>query len=283
MKKYFPYLLLVVLTVAACVPPGEEVAEDDVLLAKVYNKTLYLSEMDGMISKGSTPEDSLLIVNAFVERWAREVLMLREAERNVPQDLNIDKLVRDYRASLILHNYERSIVETELDSIISEEEYTQYYEKHKDHFQLETSIMRCNFMKIPKDAPNKSKVEKWWNGNRTVDKKMLSQYCETHATLYHVEDTIWHKVDEIAVQFPKGALSVKTLKEGKDFTMSEGDFNYYFRLLEASSENNDPPFTYVKEMAKKYILHNRKMKLVEQKREQVFRKAEKMGHVKYFH
>ncbi len=75
--------------------------------------------MTGMFPPG---EDSSLIINAYVERWIRETLLLLEAERNIPSDLNIDKLVRDYRASLVRHSYEQFLVEQLLDSTVTKAE-----------------------------------------------------------------------------------------------------------------------------------------------------------------
>ncbi len=269
------------LTVGACVPPESEAAADDVLLAKVYNKPLYLSEMDGMIPRWSSKEDSTLMVNAYVERWVRENLMLYEAERNVPGDLNIDALVRDYRASLVLNSYEKQLIETQLDSTVTDDEVLNYYNKYKTHFQLETNIVRCKFMKLPLDAPDEDKVAKWWESDTLPGMRLLRDYCEEHAVVYQLEDSTWIEIKDLEEQFPKGALS--SIKEGKEFTLEEGDFKYYIRVMEIESDNNDPPLGYIRERALRHILHNRKMTLIDAEREKLYRKAERMGHIKYFH
>ncbi|MDF1867360.1 MAG: hypothetical protein P1U70_21170, partial [Saprospiraceae bacterium] len=123
--------------------------KDDRQLAQVYNKTLYLSEMAGMIPEGMTSEDSTLIIEAYVNRWIKDAVLMHEAERNYPKDLDIDKLVRDYRASLVRLNYEQTMVQQSLDSIITEEELNDFYENNKAQYQLETPIMKCQFIKIP--------------------------------------------------------------------------------------------------------------------------------------
>ena len=107
MLKFFPilYFFLICLLIASCSPVEEPPVEDDVVLAKVFNKTLYLSELEGMMPTAISREDSINFINAEVERWAREAVPMQEAEKNIPSDLNIDGLVRDYRASLVRHNY----------------------------------------------------------------------------------------------------------------------------------------------------------------------------------
>ena len=74
---------------------GDKAKAGDRPLAQVYNKTLYLSELEGVVPEGVSLEDSALIVSAYAQRWIREQLLMYEAERNIPKDLNIDELVRD--------------------------------------------------------------------------------------------------------------------------------------------------------------------------------------------
>ncbi|MFN6071273.1 MAG: hypothetical protein ACK489_03305, partial [Bacteroidota bacterium] len=76
-------------------------------LARVYNKSLYIKDLEGMFPPGTSAYDSSLITNAYTQRWVREAVLLYEAENNLPKDLNIDRLVRDYRSSLVRNNYEQ--------------------------------------------------------------------------------------------------------------------------------------------------------------------------------
>ncbi|MFQ5447255.1 MAG: hypothetical protein ACE5FF_09995, partial [Saprospiraceae bacterium] len=156
------------------------------LLAKVYNKTLRLSDMEGMIPEGMTPEDSAVIIDAFVENWVREASMLYEAERNIPKDLDINKLVEDYRASLIKHNYENILVREFLDSTITEKELQVFYEQNKEQYKLETPIIRCRFIKAARDAHQLKQAESWWNSNKEEDIVKLRNWCNANAVVHHL-------------------------------------------------------------------------------------------------
>ena len=121
---------------------GDKAKANDQPLAQVYNKTLYLSELDGVVPEGVSKEDSALILSAYAQRWVREQLLMYEAERNIPKDLNIDELVRDYRASLVRFNFEEQIIAEKLDSTVSEAETKAFNENNKDQFQLESTILK---------------------------------------------------------------------------------------------------------------------------------------------
>ncbi|MDP4852420.1 MAG: hypothetical protein NWR22_04470, partial [Saprospiraceae bacterium] len=64
------------------------------ILARVYNKSLYIKDLEGMFPPGTSDYDSSLITNAYTQRWVRDAVLLYEAENNLPKDLNIDRLVR---------------------------------------------------------------------------------------------------------------------------------------------------------------------------------------------
>ena len=134
------------LLATACKNPLNTAAKDK-LLASVFNNSLYLSSMEEMFPENATHQDSVLVVNAYTDRWIREQLIMHEAERNIPKDLNIDELVQKYRASLILNSYEEQLTKQGLDTTISEGELKEFYERNKDQYQLTTPITRCFFFK----------------------------------------------------------------------------------------------------------------------------------------
>jgi len=95
----------------------------DKILAKVFNKTLYLSNLDGMFPENATRDDSASVVNSFSDRWIRDQVLMNEAEKHVPSDLNIDELIKKYRESLILSSYQENLIKQNLDTTIAERAY----------------------------------------------------------------------------------------------------------------------------------------------------------------
>ncbi len=257
------------LLLGACMPVAEEDAEDR-LLAKVHNKSLFLSELDGMFPEGTSRRDSALIVDAYVERWIRETLLLHEAERNIPKDLNIDKLVRDYRASLIRHNYEQILVEKLLDSNISKKELNAFYEKNKEQYQLETPIMRCYFIKVPLPVPEAEELRRMWNSRDTADYRRLVDYCNRYAEAHFLEDSTWLDVDNIALEMPKGTLTTDNVSAKKDFSQRDGDYQYYLRVFEVKNRKEIAPLAYIEGQARKVLLRNQKSKLLEDIKEEMY-------------
>lgn len=276
-------LALLLCGVAACngMIGEEEIA--DQLLAKVHNKTLYLSEMDGMFPDGTTGKDSSLIIQIHSNRWIREALLLHEAEQNIPSDLNIDKLVRDYRASLIRHNYEKILVEQLLDSTIAMKELQDFYERNKLQYQLETPIIRCYFVKVPLPVPEANDLRKFWNSREDADFEKLVSYCQLHADAYLLEDSVWYKVEDIAQEMPKGTVTVDNVAAKQDFSQRDGDYQYYFRVFEVKNRKDIAPLSYIEGQARKVILRNRKEKLLEEKIEAMYQRELRRNNIKTYY
>jgi hypothetical protein len=244
--------------------------QEDRLLAKVYNKSLYLSELDGMFPEGTTGSDSALIIDAYTSRWVREAVLLNEAERNIPKDLNIDKLVRDYRASLIRANYEKILIENRLDSTITQEQLIDFYEKNKEQYQLETPIIRCHFIKVPLPVPESEDLRRWWNNPSEDNFDELVAYCNKYAVAHHLEDSTWHKVDDIAMLLPTGTLTPNNVSTKREFTQRDGEFQYFFKLFEVKNRKEIAPLSYIEDQARKVILHKRKIKLLEDIKDEMY-------------
>lgn len=271
---------LLLLVLAAC---GEttEVGTDP-LLARVHQKELYLSELDGMFPKNASGEDSTLIIQAFINRWSRETVLQWEAERNLPSDLNIDRLVRDYRASLVSNHYEEVLVGLRLDSSISQQQLEEYYEANKSQYLLERPIVRCLLIRVPYPVQEEEELQGLWNNGKVTDTTALSNYCERFAEVALLEPDAWYSLDDISEQLPKGTLTTENVSAKREFSLQEGSFRYYFRLLEVKPRLEIAPLSYVKGQARNVLLHNRKRKVLEEAREEIFERELRRSNIETY-
>lgn len=275
-------LLLVGLVACQSEKDTDDITKSDKVLAQVYNKMLYLSDMEGMFPENCSKEDSSMIVTSFIERWVRDNVLMHEAERNIPSDLNIDELVRDYRSSLIRLNFEKNMVDILMDTLVTEAEMMAHYEKNKEQFQLSSTILRCYLIKVPKGIENMNELKKLWPGKTEEGFTGLLEFASRHADVYMLEDSSWYKVDDIAIQMPKGAITAGNLSANKDITMEDSDYRYFFRAKEVVSAKKIAPMSYVKEQISKVILHDRKRKLLKEKKEEMYERELRKNNIKVF-
>ena len=251
------------------------------VLAQVFNKQLFDTDLEGILPEGYKKEDSIMIYNAFIENWLRDAVLMHEAEQKISQNLDIDKLVKDYRSTLILHNYEEVIVETLLDSTISDADLNQFYEANKDNYQLKEPLARLWFMKVPINANEIAQLDLWWQSEDIDDRLNLIEYCDTYAEIYHLDKEKWYEIAKIKRQIPTKLTPLGTFtQKGANITASDERYKYYLRVFEIIQKNEAPPKDYIEEKARQVILQKRKSKLLKEHKENLY--AKEINNVKVF-
>ena len=251
------------------------------LLAQVHNKQLYADDLEGILPEQYKPEDSIMMHNAYIENWLRDAVLMHQAEQKIAQNIDIDKLVKDYRSTLILHNYEEIIIETQLDSVITDAEINAFYEANKDSYQLKKPLARLWYMKIPINATEINQVEKWWQSEDMDDRLNLIEYCAQYAEVYYLNKEDWHEIDKIKGTIPTNLVPQRTFTQaGADITRSDEQYKYYLRVLQLIEKNEAPPIDYIEEKARQVILQRRKSKLLATHREKLYEKE--INNVKVF-
>jgi len=256
-------------------------AAGDVVLAKVFKHTLHASDVEGMFADSPTPQDSILMTNAFIEKWVRETLLMQEAEKNIPKDLNIDELVRDYRSSLIKHNYEKLIIELELDSTITQEEIQRYYEDNKSQYKLEEPLLQVTYIKVPQGTENLDQVISWWNSADSLNYLRLLDFCDRYASYYILDQQNWISYSQLTPEIPANwTLPILTI--GKNMNVTTGEFMHLIKVNQRLEKGAFAPMAHVQEKAEKVILHKRKIQLLEDKKEEMYELETRLKNVEIY-
>ena len=254
----------------------------DPVLARVHERELRLSEMEGMFPDNATSVDSTVIIEAFANRWARDAVLLWESEQNAPSDLNLDRLVRDYRASLVRSSYEEALVSTRLDSAISNAELETFYEATRGEYQLESPIVRCLFMRVPYPTPQEESLQVLWNNGNPEDTAALHAYARKYAEVFLLDESEWYGLQQISSQLPEGTLTADNVDSKREFTQLDGTNRYYFRLFELKPTTEIAPLSYVESQVRRAILHGRKREVLEESREEIFDRELRRDNIQFF-
>lgn len=254
------------------------------LVAQVFDKKLFSNEVMAVVPEALDSTDQILAKNAYIDRWIKENVMLHEAEKNIPADLQIDRLVADYKASLIMLQYEKSVVESLLDTVISDQELEAYYEENKSQYQLESTIVRCHFIKLPRDLDENvvKKIENDWKSKKEPDFHELVSLSNTFASTYYLNDSIWYKLDVISQEMPEGSVNLNAIRNNKVFQLTNDEYYYFLKILEIKDKKEIAPLAFIQEQASRVILHKRKIALLEKLREDLYQRAVSRNNIKIF-
>ncbi len=261
----------------ACTQKEKEFDPSDPLLAQVYNQKLHFSDIGPLIQTETSPEDSLQYTNALVEKWVRESILMREAEKNIPADLDIEKMVDDYRSSLILMNYKQNLVHEKLDTFVSAGQLEAYYEEHKNQYKLDEPIVNCIFLKVNREEERADEIDKAW---RAKEYEKLSLMSDEHFELHLVKQDGWYTWKDLKALTPNSFWIYGNVKSKDPRSKTSGNSKYYIKVFDFVDKNKIAPLSYIEDQAKKVILHKRQTELLDRLMEELYVKYSKNNNVK---
>lgn len=268
MKAYIAFLVLPLLFLFSC-KDGFNFNRDtkDPIIAKVGEKNLFKSQIAELIHPGTSPTDSAAIVDGYIENWIRENLMILEAEKNVAADINLNKLVDDYRSSLLVYNFEKRLVDQMLDTVITMDEKRDYYESFKNQYLLSHPIFKCVIAKVSSKASGLKDIK---NALGKADMTESIFLIKEKAVYHHLDTAKWMTIEDLESLLPKGMIEISELSGGKVFQKKEKDYEYFVKIITYYDEKRIPPFDYIVGKIIKTILSERKIELLKKYRQDLY-------------
>lgn len=261
--------------------PTKHLGEDPI--ARVYDNNLYASDLEGLVRINSTPSDSAMIVNSYVENWVRDRLIFQIAKDKMAQNQNIDRLVEDYRAALVVNSYTESLLKKQTEDQPSDEELKAYYEDNKQLYPLEKTMVRGVFIKIDRDAPKVSTLKRWWKYKKDKGIGPVKKYVEENASEYSFDENEWMPIEQMAAKLPSGTLKEKYLKSDEfNFYVKDKNNRYFLQVKEARFKDDPIPFASVKDRIAKILIKKNNIKLVNELTEKTYRKELENKNIEIF-
>jgi len=270
-------LVLISLLYLCCNRTPQPATKEGKVLAKVYGESLMDHEVKSLIPQMANAKDSVNISNAYIEQWIRESLILHEAKKDMPPD--IDKLVEDYRSSLLKVHFENKIIESNLDSAIAETELKEFYQAHKSEYLLKEKATLLFIVKTKEDAGINEKIKDLWDDN---DLEGVSTLASSAGNDILQEDNKWYKISDLSKFLSRQIVRRIENNEGNRFSTTEDGYKYFIKVIEIKSKNDIPPFSVIDNQLRKVILHQRKKKILNQYTEDLYEKEARKKSIKTY-
>ena len=239
---------------------------------------MYLSDIQEMIT-ASDQQDSLAQLNSYIEAWLSRSVLLNEAEKNFPEDQDINKLIDDYRSSLLLHNYRQLLIRNDLDTVITDDQVEEYYQENQDQFLLAQAICKARIVKIP---DNTRRIERFYRNWKKNDTTAMNEYIEEHATFDSSMDEEWYPVDHFLAFLPDKKFQKKDFSKKGDIQKHHETFEYFIKVKDFRDKHEIPPLSYVKDQVRKVIMHQRKKDLLDKIEKNLYQNYLKANKIKVY-
>lgn len=251
-------------------------------IVKVFDNYLYAEELYSIVPDNSNAEDSINIVQTYINNWIQDQLMLNKAEEYLKNKKDeIDKKTEDFRNSLIIHEFKKEIINKNIDSNVNAQKIAEYYDTHKQDFKLNTAIIKGFFVKLPKKQGTINEFKTLVNDIIDLDK--ITNFVKTKNGFIENYTTEWVIFSEKILKTPKIIENEKFfLSRNNKFETEDDLFYYYMVISEYKVIGEIAPIEYVKDKIISILTQRESSIILNKYKQDIYDKAIKKGDIEYF-
>ena len=279
-KLYYVILAFAFLSFVGCTQEEEE----GIRVASAYDYNLYLSDLERVIPKDLSGNDSLIFVQNYINHWMQEKVLLHFSNLNLQESgMEIEQQIEDYRNSLLIYSYQKTFVQQNLDTVVMDEEVNEFYQSHSKDFELKNNIVKVKFLKLDKDSKNIKEARKLLKANKPEDVDKLTDLAERYAINYFLDSDVWILFEDLLKAVPIKTYNHESfLKNNQYFEITDSLYTTLVRISGFKIKESISPLSFEYERIRMIILNKRKQALVKKLEDDVFEKAQKEGALKNY-
>jgi len=254
----------------------ETPTSSDKPVARVFSRYLYKNDLKEVTGSSVPTSEKAALEKKFIDEWIEQQLMLVKAETVIdPNSEDIQKKLADYRRDLLIYEYEKEFLREKLDTAVSEKTIQDFYQNNSKLFQLKQNIIKGYYLQFPNNAPKLEKVKGLMFSEDPKIKAELKSYCLRFAAFYSLDETVWLNFDELTKNSPFADIQNKSqfIENNKFAQNNDAAFTYFIRISEFRVSHTAAPLEFVKDEIKSTIINERKLKLLKELRENIYKEA----------
>lgn len=242
-------------------------------VVNVNGHSLYQSDIE-QITAGLSPEDSTRVINAYIKKWATEILEYDKAKSKIGTDNDIETKVEAYRRTLYIHEYEQWLIGERMSQYISADSVQAIYDRYPERFILKDNIIKGLFLVIHKDAPDQQNLIKWLANINDDNLENIEKYAYQYAGGYELFTDQWQNQSKILLYIPTSQEDFNSqLKHHSLIQVQDSTNTYLLQVTEKRLAGERMPLEYAQPDIERTILSLRQIQYLDQEKERIYNRA----------
>ena len=250
--------------------------EEDVVLARVGSFYLYESDLKIDEIFFENQEDSILKLRNLIDTWAKNKLLLQQAQLNLNEEEieKLESLVDQYRLDLFSNTYKQAVINESLDSLVSTSEIDSFLMKNKEIFRLNAPLFQVRYIHLPPENVDQREIESSFERFNESDQIFLDSLSFQYYNQI-LKDSIWLNKNDLLseVTFLNNENLNKYLKKSKFFEIQDSLGVYLFYVKDYLKQGDLAPKEVLNSTIKNILLNQRKLKLSKQFEKDILKDA----------
>ncbi|MCC8188329.1 MAG: peptidyl-prolyl cis-trans isomerase [Bacteroides sp.] len=251
-------------------------------LVEVEGNILYKEDLLAVLPAGLSADDSLLFAENYIRNWVEDVLLYEQARRNIPDSEEVEKLVENYRKSLIMHTYQQELIHQRLSRELTSREMEEYYENNKGLFTLESPIVKGLFIKVPLKAPGLNNVRRWYRDEDLEAVENLEKYSLQHAVKYEYFYDKWVALSDVFDLIPVDVGSPEEyVRKNRQIELKDTAFYYFLHVTDLRVQGEQEPYEFAEYRVREMLLNLNRVEFMRTVTDELYQRALRGNKIKY--
>ncbi|MBR0109492.1 MAG: peptidyl-prolyl cis-trans isomerase, partial [Bacteroidales bacterium] len=168
-----------------------------------------------------------------------------------------------YKRELLRFRYEQRFIGDRLDTLVTEDQMLDFYEKHKNLFTLDRPILKVRFVDILKNMDKKDQIIRLMSSNKPKDMDEVEGLANKYAIKYFDKSYEWMDAAVLAREFGTdyGQMLAK-MNQSYIRMESEDAADIKVAYVREIRRSGVAPFDFCTDRIREYILSGRKHDLL---------------------
>ena len=272
---------LMMLLIGACGKPQYD-HKGRTPLVELDGNFLYQEDLAAVQPVGQSKDDSLLFAEHYIRNWAEDILLYEKAQNNIPDNAEIEQLVKNYRKALIMHVYQQSLIQEKLAEEITEADLQTYYDTNKDVFKAEAPLMKGLFIKVPLTSPGIGRVRQWYKDERQSAVEHLEKYSLQNAVKYEYFYDKWIPASEILSLMPLREEKVDAyFAKNRHVELKDTAYWYFLNVSDYIPTGGQEPYEAARSAVSEMVVNRKQVEFLNQVKGDLYKEAVEDGKLKY--
>ena len=233
------------------------------VVARVGDHRLHRTQLESYIPAGVSSEDSTRLAQQYIRAWAEELLLLDMADEQLSkEEKDVTEELESYRRALLKYRYEQLYINQRLDTLVTEEEISEYYKANPERFILERPVVKARYMIIPADSHSLRELRSKMASEDGQDLEEAESLAFTAAIKYADSSDTWMDIITLAQELGTDyqTLSASIKNQFAELPDDSGNLRIAY-IADIVLQGKTAPEEYCTERIRDIILNTRKHNL----------------------
>ena len=238
---------------------------NDNIVARAGENTLTNEELIEKLPKIINSEDSLIISNKIINDWALNQLLIKNAEINLSSEEveKIKKISSEYYNDLLISTYKNKIASYNSDTLVLDDEISEYYNSNFDNFLLYEDIIKGRYVRLNKNNFNLNEIKRRF---RRFNEQDLTFFDSISLQLlnYSLNDSTWVNKDLFFNKIPvlKDEEIERIVKKTLYVVKEDSLDVYLIKINDFIGINDKAPLDYIYNRIEELIKNKKKVDFI---------------------